>query len=238
MIRSSTSVSHTPPTRLQIIEQEGQHDQVVVTAVSIGDRNGDGIVGNRWWESGHIFTNTTQGVKLTLKHEKIAHLIDHENASVVVQYMGADEQWQDIPSDDLLSALESSGTASVTWDVPLEVFNALAPSGKVIVRAVATNALTIEDPDPMTFEIKLDDDPRGHPVDPEVLAVQVDLESITDRSPDSGAPQGTLTINAYTPQRTALPMEMGEAIASLRLEAKDGKHYVDWEDLMLEAVKG
>ena len=220
--------SHTPPTRLQIIEQEGQHDQVVVTAVSIGDRNGDGIVGNRWWESGHIFANTTEGVMLTLKHEKIAHLIDHENASVVVQYMGAGGQWQDIPSDDLLSALESSGTASVTWDVT--DFDALVAAGNTVkVRAVATNALTIEDPDPMTFEINLD--PGVHPVDPEVLALAVDESTITATNPDSGAPQGTFTIDAYTPQRTSLEIE------SLRLEIEGGE-YADWTDLGVSSVKG
>ena len=220
--------SHTPPTRLQIIEQEGQHDQVVVTAVSIGDRNGDGIVGNRWWESGHIFANTTEGVMLTLNHEKIAHLIDHENASVVVQYMGADGQWQDIPSDNLLSALESSGTASVTWDVT--DFDALVAAGNTVkVRAVATNALTIEDPDPMTFEINLD--PGVHPVDPEVLALAVDESTITATNPDSGAPQGTFTIDAYTPQRTSLEIE------SLRLEIQGGE-YADWTDLGVSSAKG
>ena len=226
--------SHTKPTRLQIIDRKNQHDQVVVTAVSIGDRNGDGIIGNRWWESDHIFANTTQGVKLTLKHEKMAHLIDHENASVVVQYMDANGMWQDIIDDsvDLLSALESSGTVTVTWNV--NDFDALVEAGDTVkVRAVATNALTIEDPNPMPFDINLDS--GVHPVDPEVLALAIDESTITERNPDSGAPQGTFTINAWTPQRTSLENVKGEAITSLRLETAEGGN-PDWTSP--DAVKG
>ena len=224
--------SHVEPTRLRIVMPE--HDKVVITGVSIGDRNGDGIVGNRWWESGHIFANTTEGVMLTLEvPEPTGHLIDHPNASVTLEYKDANGNWQLIGEANLGNLADP-----VRWDVT--DFDALVAAGNtVLVRAVATNALTIPDPDPMTFEITLD--PGVHPVDPEVLALAVDETTITQTNPDSGAPQGTFTIDAYTPQRTSiasLAMDpMSEAIASLRLEIKGGE-YADWTDLGVSSAKG
>ena len=233
--------SHTAPVHLRIVPPE--HDKAVVTGVSIGDRNGDGIVGNRWWESGHIFANTTEGVMLTLEvSEPTDHLINHANASILVQYKDANGNWQDIGNANLtgLDGSNSPWKVEVEWDVT--DFDALVAAGNtVMVRAVATNALTITDPDPdtMTFEIKLD--PGVHPVDPEVLAVAVDETTITQTNPDSGAPQGTFTIDAYTPQRTSiesLAMDpMSDAIASLRLEIKGGE-YANWTDLGVSSAKG
>ena len=222
--------SHTAPTRLRIVNPE--HDSVVVTAASIGDRNGDGIVGNRWWESGHIFANTTEGVMLSLEvPEPTGHLINHPNASVMVEYKNANGEWQLIGEANL-----GNLAAPVRWDVT--DFDALVAAGNtVMVRAVATNALTITDPNPMTFEIKLDS--GVHPVDPEVLALVVDADSITETNPDSGAPQGSITLNGYTPQRTSLGMDTPTSmeIASLRLEIKGGE-YADWTALGVSSVKG
>ena len=231
--------SHIAPTHLRIVVPE--HDSAVVTGVSIGDRNGDGIVGNRWWESGHIFANTTEGVMLTLEvSEPTDHLINHANASVLVQYKDANGDWQDIGNANLtgLDGSNSPWKVEVEWDVT--DFDALVAAGNtVMVRAVATNALTITDPNPMTFEITLD--PGVHPVDPEVLALAVDETTITQTNPDSGAPQGTFTIDAYTPQRTSiesLAMDpMSDGIASLRLEIKGGE-YADWTALGVSSAKG
>ena len=233
--------SHTAPVQhLRIVMPE--HDKAVVTGVSIGDRNGDGIVGNRWWESGHIFANTTEGVMLTIEvPEPTDHLIDHPNASILVQYKDANGNWQDIGNANLrgLDGSNSPWKVEVEWDVA--DFGALVAAGNTVVevQAIATNALTIEDQNPMPFKITLD--PGVHPVDPEVLALAVDETTITQTNPDSGAPQGTFTIDAYTPQRTSiesLAMDpMSEAIASLRLEIKGGE-YADWTELGVSPAKG
>ena len=232
--------AYAVPTHLRIVEPVT--DQAKVTAVSIGDRNGDGIVGNRWWESGHIFANTTEGVMLTVENvpNPKGHLINHANASILVQYQDANGAWQDIGNANLsgLDDPDSAWKVEVPWNVT--DFDALVAAGNTVtVRAVATNALTLEDQNPMTFEITLDND--VHPVDPEVLALAVDKTTITQTNPDSGAPQGTFTIDAYTPQRTSiesLAMDpMTDGIASLRLEIKGGE-YADWTDLGLPSAKG
>ncbi len=50
--------------------------------------------------------------------------------------------------------------------------------------------------------------------DPEILAISVDPESITETNPDSGAPQGTLTIHAYSHEISSPPT------TSVRIEVK------------------
>ena len=50
------------------------------------------------------------------------------------------------------------------------------------------------------FTINLD--PDVHPVDPKVLKVDVDESSIVMTNPDSGAPQGTISLISITPRRT------------------------------------
>ena len=49
---------------------------------------------------------------------------------------------------------------------------------------------------------------------PEILALEVNFSSITGRNPDSGAPQGTVTVSAYTTAQLTVP-----EITSIRLSA-------------------
>ena len=49
---------------------------------------------------------------------------------------------------------------------------------------------------------------------PEILAIAVDSESITETNPDSGAPQGTITIHAYSHEISSPPT------SSVRIEVK------------------
>ena len=108
---------------------------------------------------------------------------------------------------------EMGSTFEVSWDVT--DFDALVGAGdvgEVMVRAVATNALQVRD-ESEPFSITLD--AGVHPVDLEVLALVLDTESITETNADSGGPQGTVVINAYTPQRTHPEM------ASLQLMIDD-----------------
>ena len=183
--------SYAEPTRLRVVMPEA--DKASVTAASIGDRNGDGDA-DEPYESGTIYSNTTDGVMLTIT-------VDHRSphpTSIWAEYMGADGVWHSIGEARMFVEGEGVSTFEVSWDVA--DFEALVNAGdSVMVRAATTNALGIPyESEP--FSIKLD--AGVHPVDLEILAVVLDTESITKTNPDSGAPQGTVVINGYTPQRT------------------------------------
>ena len=197
--------AYAEPTRLSIIMPDP--DMASVTAASIGDRNGDGDA-DEPYESGTIYSNTTDGVMLTVTLDKrTVHPTD-----IWVEYMDASGAWQPIGAARMFAEGEgeTGSTFEVSWDVT--DFDALVSAGAVEVRAVATNALQITNAsDP--FSIKLDAD--VHPVDLEVLALVLDTESITETNADSGGPQGTVVINGYTPQRTYPEM------ASLQLVIND-----------------
>ena len=196
--------SYAEPTRLRVVMPEA--DKASVTAVSIGDRNGDGDA-DEPYESGTIYSNTTDGVMLTVS-------VDHRSphpASISVEYMDASGNWQPIGEARMFDEGEDVSMFEVSWDVT--DFDALVSAGdSVMVRAVAINALQLTHPsDP--FSINLDT--GVHPVDLEILALVLDTESITKINPDSGGPQGTVVINGYTPQRTY------PEIASLKLMIDD-----------------
>ena len=196
--------SYAEPTRLRVVMPEA--DKASVTAASIGDRNGDGDA-DEPYESGTIYSNTTDGVMLTIT-------VDHRSphpASIWAEYMGADGAWHPIDAARMFVEGEDVSTFEVNWDVT--DFEALVSAGdSVMVRAVSTNKLQLthmSEP----FSIKLD--AGVHPVDIEILALVLDTESITKTNPDSGGPQGTVVINGYTPQRTY------PEIASLKLMIDD-----------------
>ena len=183
--------SYTEPTRLRIVAPEA--DAASITAVSIGDRNGDGDA-DEPYESGIIFANTTDGVMLTVT-------VDNRTvhpASISVEYMDADGAWQPIGEARELAENEEVAMYEVSWDVT--DFDALVAAGDtVMVRAVAENDLRLKsESEPFAIEL----DAGVHPVDFDVLALVLDAESITKKNPDSGGPQGTVTISGYTPERT------------------------------------
>ena len=209
--------SHTPPTRLRIVDSKdpAHHDRASVTFAVIGDCNMDGDMDDLF-ESGPIgdvtiFGNTTENVMLTVTvDQRSAH-----PAAVMVQYMDAAGAWQNIGELDL-AGTEMGSTLTIPWNVA--DFDALIGAGSLVkVRAVAANALGLEDLNAVEGEIKLD--PDICPLDPEVIAITVDPATTTNSV--SGAPQGMLTINAYTPSRTSTP------IGSVRLAAK-GPQDAEW----------
>ena len=131
-------------TRLRIVMPD--YDKAGITAASIGDRNGDGDTDDPD-ETGTIFADTTENVKLT---GVITKSSGHPIEVIVVQYQDASGVWQDIGAASLVGS-----EFEIEWDVV--DFDALvSASDAVMVRAVATNALGISDPDPMPFSIKLD----------------------------------------------------------------------------------
>ena len=81
--------SYAEPKHLRIVKPE--YDKASVTAASIGDRNGDGDA-DEPYESGTIYSNTTDGVMLTVTVDKrTVH-----PAAISVEYMDANGAWQSI----------------------------------------------------------------------------------------------------------------------------------------------
>ena len=219
--------SYEPPAiRLKIVPPE--FDTAQVTVVSIGDLNDDGDP-NGPYETGTIYSNTLDDVTLTVT---VTERTEHP-ATAMVQYLERYEDgnavWQNIGELDL-AGTQAGSTLPIKWaNLTAEVFDELIMADDTVkVRAVATNNLTrgLTPPDaPVEFEIKLDAgklDARLHP--PGVLAIMMDPMSITKTNPDSGAPQGTIVINGYTPVFT------GPDTESVRFEAKRPEDE-DWEDI-------
>ena len=213
--------SYEPPAmRLKIVPPE--FDTAQVTAVSIGDLNDDGdLVSDTPHKTGTIYSNTLDDVTLTVT---VTERTEHP-AKAMVQYMDTKGIWQDIGELDL-ARTQAGSTLPIKWaNLTDAVFDDLIMAGDTVkVRSVATNDLTrglVSPEEPVEFEINLD---LGvHPPEaPEVLAIMVDPMSITKTNPDSGAPQGTIVINGYTPVLT------GPETESVRFEAKRPEDE-DWE---------
>ena len=200
--------AYAAPQHLRIVTPV--YDKAAVTAASIGDRNGDGVIDEKY-EIGTIYSNTTDGVMLT----GTIDLTGHPITSVLVQYEDASGNWQDIGEATVMM----DGTFEISWDV--SDFEALLAAGNTVnVQAIATNKLQLTDPEPMASSINLD--AGFYP--PKVLALAVDETSITSRNFDSEGPQGTVTVNAYTLSVT------GPRTGAVRFEAKRESD-ADWKTI-------
>ena len=214
--------SYVPPTRIRVVDPE--YDKARVHAVTVGDVNFNGKIDA--YEKGVIYRNTLEDVVLTVRvDERTVHPLNradqHPYASILVQYMDAEGEWQEIGHLELAEGENAPAEGlTIPWKMRAADFDALVGAGSVQVRTVTTNALKLvhtqgSDPDDLTsetFTIKLDAD--VHPVDPKVLVVDVDDSSIVMTNPDSGAPQGTIQLIGYTPRRTV------PATDTIRVEAK------------------
>ena len=213
--------SYTAPVRVDIVPPDP--DQAIITKIVLADCNRDGDMNDpfemgslnammSYFDDAHadmrqmtIFANTLS-VKLTVE---IPNRTPHALTGLVVQYKTAHGvgKWQDI------TALDAPG--EVVWNIDNfeSLFDGGAPDHKIYVRAVASNALTITDPNPAMPSIALDS--GICPVEPDHVAVDVVANTI---NAESGLPRGIVTVNAYAAGRT-IP-----EIASVRfeLEQSDG----------------
>ena len=157
--------AYAEPTRVRVVMPD--HDAAAITLATVGDQNDDGDIDDPY-ETGIIFADTTS-VRLT---GVITKASGHPIESLMVQYQDASGVWQNIGE----AALTGS-EFEIEWDVAgVDV----SGGGTVLVRAVATNALGISDPDLMAFSITLD--PENYPVDPAILAVNANFSTITGRN--------------------------------------------------------
>ena len=173
--------AYTPPTHLRVVDSNdpAQMNSASITSANIGDFNNDGMV-HPEYETGIIYANT-ESVMITGTVTQ-----EHPVQSIVIQYMDASGNWMDIGEATVMGT-DFEGTWNVTD------FDALIGAGDtVMVRAVATNKLKITDATPEPFSIKLD----AGIYPPEVLEIMADEGE--RQNPDSGAPQGMVTITAST----------------------------------------
>ena len=178
--------SHTGPTRLRIVNPNDLAEQnraTIMVAQAHGDFDDDGTL-DPVYKTGIIYTNT-KSVTITGTVTD-----EHPVQSIVIQYKDASGNWVDIGD-----ATVTGANFEYTWNV--DNFDALigaGDTGTVMVRAQATNVLELTDAEPMEFDITLD----AGTYPPGVTDLVVDKTSIMQTNPDSGAPQGTVTINAMT----------------------------------------
>ena len=230
--------SYVAPTPLRVVLPEW--DRTSVTAASLGDLNGDGDA-DEPYESGTIFRNATDVTLTVTVKERTVH-----PGTIMVEYEDADGNWQNIGKVDLAEGEHAAGT---TFEVPWSVtdFDALVAAGDTVaVRTVTTNGLQLTDISTDRadkFIINLDAD--VHPVDPKVLVVDV----ITgDMNPDSGAPQGDITLTGYAARRTFPETESISVQVSMDSETwidvgtvevmTDPEHGIDGAETALKMFKG
>ena len=202
--------SHVGPTRLRVVMPEW--DRTTVTMASLGDLNGDGDT-DEPYETGTIFVNATD-VTLTIAVNERSGMYNHDTshpATIMVQYENADGDWALIGELELAEgAVAADDMLTIDWSV--DNFDDLVMAGDTVrVRTVTTNGLQLTD---MSEPISINLDADVHPVDPKVLKVDVDESSIVMTNPDSGAPQGTISLISITPRRTV------PATTSIMLEVK------------------
>ena len=182
--------SFTMPVRVDIVPPDP--DQAVITNIVIGDCNKDGDLEDPFESQAPgestIFANT-ENLTLTID---IPNRTPHPLTGLVVQYKTAHgtAQWMEIASID--------APGDVEWNI--DNFDSLLDSGgdpRLYVRAVATNALTITDPDPAAPIVELD--AGVCPVEPEHIAVNV-LPAGTNE--ETGGYCGIIAVYGYTAGRT------------------------------------
>ena len=199
--------SHVPPTKIRVVAPEW--DRTSITWATHDDLNGDDD-DKEWYESGlsynidtgegaTIYRNATE-VTFTVAVNDGGRSTEKHPATIMVQYQDADGTWQTIGALELAEGADTiTGSPTVTHDFT-DFADLLDADNVIRLRTVTTNGLQLPDTSE-EFLLKIDDD--VHPVDPKVLVVDaVDATLIDETNPDSGAPQGEITLIAYTPRRT------------------------------------
>ena len=209
--------SHTVPVMLDVVSPDA--DMAMISYIVVGDCNGDGDtddVGESGPADGSSVYSNLHDVMLTVK---ISERTMHPLTSIRVEYsMDAGATWTMIETHDMaaLTGKMKGDTFDVAWNIDNYEELVAADVEKLMVRAVATNALTISDSEAVSATITVD--PDVCPVPPTVLGVQVTLqETNPDSDPDInnldsegnhadgplvGGAMGNITVAAYTPYRT------------------------------------
>ena len=119
------------------------------------------------------------------------------------------------------TGIASVSSASGSWNVTLPDVGKLA-NGTYSFHAISVDAFRNRQTDGNSPRVTVQIENTRRPA-PGVLAITVD--DPTQTNPDSGAPQGTLTVNGYTPERTSAPTK------SVRLEVKRRESDEEWMEV-------
>ena len=202
--------SHIAPTRLRIVAPE--YDSSKITRARFSDNGGDinhnGKIDD--YEKNIIYANAQELILTITVEDRTVH-----PGMITVQYENAEGEWITIGDPiELKEAEQPEGSVIPhTWKVR-DFDDLVASGGSVKLRTITWNELdlTTMTPEADYFTIMLDND--VHPVEPKVLVVDLNDDSIVMTNPDSGAPQGTIELIGYTPRRTV------PATKSIRVQAK------------------
>ena len=194
--------SRAPGVMLELVPPDP--DSAAVTLVQ-ADHDGDGTTDDPYETqsaAGNAVIFSDSMVTLTVD---ITERSDHP-LTIVLEYQVADGEWQPIDTfsqAELVDAMVGDSLRPVNWHVGdyAELPNL---TGEVMVRTTATNALTISRESVTTFDYQ-------RRLLPEIAAVHTEA---TDFHPDTGAPQGIITVTAFTHAMT------NPATAMVRFEAR------------------
>ena len=167
-------------------------DIALVTSVQ-SDFDGNGVIEGleMQYTSGDVVVFSDSIVELTVYVRKRT---DHPLASVVIEFQIPGGDWQPIGmygADQLVGVMQGD-ELPVTLPVP-DIPVLPDRGGHVMLRTVTTNALSIvsEEVFSAAYQRRLA---------PKVSGIYT---SVTERHPDSGAPQGMITVSAFTQAMTA-----------------------------------
>ena len=195
--------SRVPPTRLSIVPAAADMARVATVIVN-GQQGEDTIYADE--------------LDLTLRVSIVSR--KHPLTSIRVEYASADN-WTEISTirTDVLKGAVVGSTYDVDWKVT-NFDDLLAVSSQVGVRAVATNALSIADPKPISLDLKLD--ARLYPASPAVNSIGL---TATEFGNDSGGTKGEIVLTAKTKAFTK------PSIGLVRFEVRRQKETENWQKI-------
>ena len=188
-------------------------DVAMVSAVQ-SDFDGNGIIEGleMQYTAGDVVVFSDSIVMLVVD---MVERTDHPLASIALEFQVPGGGWQPIGmfTGDQLATTMMGDQLSVTLPVP-DIPVLPDRGGHVMVRTVTTNALNVVNEEVFSAAYQ-------RRTAPEVSGIYT---AVTDRHPDSGAPQGMITISAFTQAMTA------PNTAAVQLEARRSAD-ADWMPL-------
>ena len=185
-------------------------DVALVTSVQ-SDFDGNGVIEGLEMQStaGDVVVFSDSIVELTVY---VRNRTDHPLASVAIEFQIPGAGWQPIGmygADQLVGVMQDD-ELSVTLPVP-DIPVLPDRGGHVMLRTVTTNALNVVNEERFTAAYQRRTAPKVSGI----------YTAVTDRHPDSGAPQGMITVSAFTQAVTA------PNTAAVRLEVRRSAD-ADW----------
>ena len=188
-------------------------DVALITSVQ-SDFDGNGAIEGLEMQhtSGDVAIFSDSIVELTVY---VQERTEHPLKSITLEFQLPGGDWQPIGAFDAAQLAGTMQGAELSVPLPVPDFPFLPDRGAhIMVRTVTTNALNVVNEEVFSAAYL-------RRIAPEVSAIHT---YVTDRHPDSGAPQGMITVSAFTQAMTALPT------AAVQLEIRRSAD-TDWAPL-------